>query len=105
MALASPPILKGRHSGGERCVFAGAVVRVRFLGMGCESTGLSTWMVKRKGVWREVDVNIKSEAWGSHLMKSFFFENWNARASPASGRLCGEGGQGQQKIAHLLDGL
>lgn len=32
MALASVSVLKGRHSGGERCVFAGAVVRVRFLG-------------------------------------------------------------------------
>lgn len=104
MALASVSVLKGRHSGGERCVFAGAVVRVRFLGVGCESTGLSTWMVKRKGVWREVDANIESAAWGSYLMISFFSENWNARAS-ASGRLCGEGGQGQQKIARLLDGL
>lgn len=36
MALASASILKGRHSGGERCVFAGAVVSVRFLGVGCK---------------------------------------------------------------------
>lgn len=64
MALALASILKERHSSGERCVFAGAVVRVRFLGVGCESTGLSTWMVKRKGVWREVDTNIESGAWG-----------------------------------------
>lgn len=36
VALASASILKGRHSGGERCVFAGAVVSVRFLGVGCK---------------------------------------------------------------------
>lgn len=37
--LALVSILKERHSSGERCVFAGPVVRVRFLGVGCESTG------------------------------------------------------------------